>query len=64
VLKDGRGDYLYQVSDGHAKRVAVTVGVESGGIVAVSGNLDGHLKVVVLGNYELKDGMVVREQAR
>lgn len=64
VLQDGRGAYLYQVSDGHAKRVDVTVGVESGGFVAVSGNLDSHLKVVVLGNYELKDGMVVREQAR
>jgi RND family efflux transporter MFP subunit len=64
VLRDGRGAYLYQVSDGHARRVDVTVGVESGGVVAVSGKLDSQLEVVVLGNYELRDGMRVREQAR
>lgn len=61
VLQDGRGAYLFQVSNGHARRVDVTVGVESGGIVAVSGKLDSRLKVVVLGNYELKDGMALRE---
>jgi len=64
VLRDGRGAYLFQVQDGHAKRVDVTVGGESGGAVAISGAVDSRLKVVVLGNYELKDGMVVREQAR
>jgi membrane fusion protein (multidrug efflux system) len=64
VLQDGRGAYLFQVIDGHAKRVDVAVGVESGDIVAVSGPLDSRLKVVVLGNYELKDGMALREAGR
>jgi membrane fusion protein (multidrug efflux system) len=64
VLQDGRGAYLFQVSDGHARRVDVTVGVESDGVVAVSGKLDSRLKVVVLGNYELKDGMALREAGR
>ncbi|MHB1591773.1 MAG: efflux RND transporter periplasmic adaptor subunit [Sulfuricella sp.] len=64
VLQDGQGAYLFQAQGGHAKRVDVAVGVESGGTVAVSGSLDSHLKVVVIGNYELKDGMAVREKAR
>lgn len=64
VLQDGQGSYLFQVLGGHAKRVGVTVEVESGATVAVSGNLDSNLKVVVLGNYELTDGMLLREQAQ
>lgn len=64
VLRDERSAYLFQVQGGHAKRVDVTTGVENDRVVAVSGPLDGSLKVVVLGNYELKDGMAVRETGR
>lgn len=64
VLRDGRGAYLFQVQGGHAKRVDVTAGVEDGGTVAVSGPLAFNLKVVVLGNYELKDGVAVREAGK
>ena len=65
VLQDGHGAYLFQVRDGHAKRVEVTVGVENGDTVAVTGSgLDSRLKVVVLGNYELQDGMIVREAGK
>ena len=38
-------------------------GPENGEMVGVSGNLNPALKVVVLGNYELSDGMAVREAA-
>jgi hypothetical protein len=38
--------------------------VENGGLIAVSGPLDRDLKVVVLGNYELNDGMAVREAGK
>ncbi len=61
VLRDEQGSFLFQVHDGQAKRVAVTVQIESGNRVAVSGALDSSLKVVVSGNYELQDGMTVRE---
>lgn len=61
VLRDEQGSFLFQVHDGQAKRVAVTVAIESGNRVAVSGALDSSLKVVVSGNYELQDGMTVRE---
>jgi len=64
VLQDGRGSYLFQVQGGYAKRVEVTVEVENGATIAVSGILDNRLKVVVLGNYELTDGMLVREAAQ
>jgi membrane fusion protein, multidrug efflux system len=60
VLRDARGTYLFQVKDGRARRVDVTTGIESGGLVGVTGPLDAAEPVVVLGNYELKDGMKVR----
>ena len=61
VLRDEKGSFLFQVHDGHALRVPVTVTIESGNGVAVSGALDSKLRVVVSGNYELQDGMMVRE---
>lgn len=64
VLADDRGSYVFQVENGKAHRVAVTKEGESDGEVAVSGALKPGLPVVVLGNYELQDGMAVREDAR
>jgi membrane fusion protein, multidrug efflux system len=61
VLTDAAGAYVFQVSGGTAHRVNLTAGGESHGMVAVSGSIDPHLRVVVLGNYELQDGMSVRE---
>jgi membrane fusion protein, multidrug efflux system len=60
VLTDPKGAYIFQVSGGKAHRVNVTSGGESQGMVAISGGIDPHLPVVVLGNYELQDGMQVR----
>jgi membrane fusion protein, multidrug efflux system len=64
VLTDDQGTYIFQVSQGRARRVNVTKGQESQGLVAISGAMDTHLPVVVLGNYELQDGMKVREGAQ
>ena len=61
VLGDAQGAFLFQVRDGHAQRIPVTVWIENGSSMAVSGTLDSSLKVVVSGNYELQDGMMVRE---
>jgi RND family efflux transporter MFP subunit len=61
VLSDEQGTYLFQVADGHARRVAVRVAGENGPTYGVDGKLDPKLPVVVLGNYELHDGMQVRE---
>ena len=61
VLTDANGAYVFQVSGGKAHRVNVTSGEESQGMVAISGGTDPHLPVVVLGNYELQEGMQVRQ---
>jgi membrane fusion protein (multidrug efflux system) len=61
VLTDANGAYVFQVSGGKAHRVNVTSGPESQGMVAISGGIDPHLPVVVLGNYELQEGMQVRQ---
>jgi membrane fusion protein, multidrug efflux system len=65
VLRDDQGDYLYQVKDGVAHRVAVQIESDGDRLLAVRGaGLDPALRVVVQGNYELADGMAVREAAQ
>lgn len=64
VLRDARGSYLFQIKDGKARRVDVRTGLESQGLVAVTGALDAALPVVIQGNYELENGMAVREAQR
>ncbi|HEY0582930.1 MAG TPA: efflux RND transporter periplasmic adaptor subunit [Chloroflexota bacterium] len=63
VLTDAAGAYVFQVSAGKAQRVNVVQGTESQGLIPISGPLDPRLPIVVLGNYELQDGMAVREGA-
>lgn len=63
VLTDEQGDYIYQNDHGHAKRVNVT-SLDNGRLVGISGRIDPGLPVVVLGNYELQDGMALREAGR
>lgn len=60
VLHDANGDYLFIVSGGKAHRVNVRPGLENHGMIGVSGDLKAGDRVVVTGNYELSDGMVVR----
>ena len=60
VLEDADGAYLFQISAGKAKRVAVTIRVQNGEIDGVEGVIDPTLPVVVLGNYELSNGAAVR----
>ena len=64
ILEDGDGAYLFQVVDGHAKRVSVHVEVENGDLAGVAGKIDPKAPLVVLGNYELADGAAVRMAER
>ena len=66
VLPEGGGHVLYTVRDGRAVKHIVRTGIESGsGVQVFGGGLNPGDEVVVLGNYELKDGMAVKvEQAR
>ncbi|WP_321914927.1 efflux RND transporter periplasmic adaptor subunit [Paraburkholderia sp. J11-2] len=61
VLQDAKGSYLYQVApNNNAHRVDVIVKVEHGNTYGVDGALDASRPLVVVGNYELEDGMAVR----
>ncbi|HEY8023108.1 MAG TPA: efflux RND transporter periplasmic adaptor subunit [Burkholderiaceae bacterium] len=64
VLTDGKGAYIFQVAAGKAVRVEVEKMTETADVSGVEGKLDPKLPVVILGNYELQDGMAVREAAR
>lgn len=61
VLRDAQGAYLFQVQDGQARRVEVSPEIENGPLVLVAGPVDPARRIVIQGNYELKDGMAVRE---
>lgn len=62
VLTDDRGAYLYQIDHGKAHRVEVKLVQPDGDPVGVEGPIKRELPVVVLGAYELSDGMPVRVQ--
>jgi RND family efflux transporter MFP subunit len=64
VLHDEHGSYLFQVEQGHAKRIAVKLRSPDGDTVGVEGPLDPQAKVIVLGVYELHDSDAVRESAK
>lgn len=63
VLRAGKQAYLYLVNKGAAHRVEVDTGIEQGTEIEVTGALAAGDSVVVLGNYELRDGMGVRERS-
>jgi RND family efflux transporter MFP subunit len=64
VLHDDRGSYVFIVNKHTAHRIDVKTGADDGSWIAVSGDLKAGEPVVTLGNYELSDGMQVREPAR
>ena len=63
VLTDEKGAYIFQDENGIARRVAVAA-TENGRMTAIQGKFDPRLPVVVLGNYELRDGMKLRVNDR
>lgn len=64
VLNDEKGDYVFQVAAGKAHRVAVTKTLDNGTLTAIAGLQDMKLPVVTEGNYELEDGMAVKDAAK
>jgi membrane fusion protein (multidrug efflux system) len=64
VLRDAHGAYIFQVHQGKARRINVQTGLEQEGLIAVRGAFTANEPVVSLGNYELQDGMAVRESGR
>ena len=61
VLGEADHAYVFVVDNSKARRVPVVTGIREGDTVGVSGALKSGDRVVTLGNYELADGMTVRE---
>jgi RND family efflux transporter MFP subunit len=61
VLGDPDHAYVYIVEGNRARRVPVRPGIEADGLIEVAGTLQAGAAVVVSGNYQLDDGMTVRE---
>jgi RND family efflux transporter MFP subunit len=61
VLRDGKGDYIFQVTGSKAERVPVKTGIETDKYTEIIGPIDTKSPIVTVGNYELQDGMAVRE---
>jgi RND family efflux transporter MFP subunit len=63
VLADARGAYVFQVAGGKAMRVAVRLLGSDGTTSVVDGPIDSQRLLVTQGNYQLSDGMAVRQGA-
>jgi membrane fusion protein (multidrug efflux system) len=61
VLRDGKGDYVFQITGSKAERVPVKIGIETDKYTEIIGPIDPKGQVVTVGNYELQDGTTVRE---
>jgi len=62
VLGQDVDAHVFAINAGRAQRIAVQTGDENGDLVEVSGTLAAGDEVVVRGNYQLSDGMLVRQQ--
>ena len=61
VLSDANGSYVFIVQGSVARRLQVQPGMEEGDLVEITGALKAGDRVIVSGNYQLTDGMAVRE---
>jgi RND family efflux transporter MFP subunit len=62
VGTDSDGAFVFQIADGHAKRVDVTVVGSTQDTSVIDGPIDPALKMVLTGNYQLADGDAVRRK--
>jgi len=61
VLRDGKGNYVFQIAGSKAERVPVKTGIETDKYTEITGPIDPKRQIVTVGNYELQDGMAVRK---
>jgi membrane fusion protein (multidrug efflux system) len=57
---DKNGTFVFQVAEGHAKRVDVNVVGSVENTSVIDGPIDAQLKIVLSGNYQIADGDAVR----
>ncbi|MCU7939816.1 MAG: efflux RND transporter periplasmic adaptor subunit [gamma proteobacterium symbiont of Bathyaustriella thionipta] len=61
VLGENDKAYIYTIKKGKAFKVNVKTGIEENNIIEISGDIHEGEPVITLGNYELSNGMPVRE---
>ncbi len=61
VLTDDQGPYIFVVRNGRSHRINVKPGIEIHGLLGIEGAFERNDRVVIVGNYELQEGMAVRE---
>ena len=64
MVGDDDAWHVFQVADGKAVEVPVTVVGESDSVAVVTGALDAQRPLVVVGNTQLENGMAVRATAQ
>jgi len=57
-----RGTFIYQIDEGHAKRVYVNVVGSVGKNSVVEGDIDSQKEIILSGNYQVDDGDAVRPE--
>lgn len=61
VLGDEKNAHIYTLDNGKARKLTIRIGVEQNNEIEISGPIKAGDIVVTVGNYELSDGMAVRE---
>jgi RND family efflux transporter MFP subunit len=62
VGSNSRGTFVFQIDEGHAKRVHVNVIGSVGNNSVVEGDIDSQKEIILSGNYQVDDGDAVRPQ--
>ncbi len=61
VLSNGSDAFVYIVKNKKAYKINVHTGIEQGNEIEIKGKIKASDTIVTLGNYELSDGMAIRE---
>ncbi|VAX12689.1 hypothetical protein MNBD_GAMMA24-541 [hydrothermal vent metagenome] len=61
VLGDDQIAFVYTVRQGKARKIKVQTGLEQGDEIEIIGPIKAGDTIITLGNYELSDGMAIRE---
>jgi RND family efflux transporter MFP subunit len=59
---NSKGTFVYQIDEGHAKRVYINVIGSVGKNSVVEGDIDSQKEIILQGNYQVDDGDAVRPQ--
>jgi RND family efflux transporter MFP subunit len=60
--QNGKGDFIFQVDENHAKRVYVKVLGSVGKLSVIEGDISSQREIVLKGNYQLDDGDEVKPE--